>query len=308
MEIELSILRTLSDEEIKERLKNNKTETFNRLIKKSCINEAEKMYVLFGRSLYNNETLVEALSTEFMIGWVRSRFSVPLEDAINAMLICSMMTMDKHYLVIMSYLQKKFVLTRSILGKTYTTILGQAVSMTNLNCIHWLHENYGISKDDMKPHEITVRNSFNEKFRGWIIKNILSENNRSGCASFCITCGSTTNIIEMGRCSWCKRVKEVVDSSKYLSNEEFEFNGIERHVQSQENYRLADRNVSIQKQDTTASTSDIERECKICMDAEVNCALVECGHMCACYTCAVKLKKCPICRVKITRVIRVYSS
>ncbi|GMR40175.1 hypothetical protein PMAYCL1PPCAC_10370, partial [Pristionchus mayeri] len=47
-------------------------------------------------------------------------------------------------------------------------------------------------------------------------------------------------------------------------------------------------------------------ECSICFDAVVNSVLIECGHMCACYECAMKMIlegqttregfPCPICR------------
>ena len=52
--------------------------------------------------------------------------------------------------------------------------------------------------------------------------------------------------------------------------------------------------------------------CVICLQAEVDCALYRCGHMCVDMQCALELRaqslKCPICRAPIVDVIRTYSA
>ncbi|RWS29180.1 zinc finger protein-like protein [Leptotrombidium deliense] len=48
--------------------------------------------------------------------------------------------------------------------------------------------------------------------------------------------------------------------------------------------------------------------CKICMEREINCVLLECGHMIACNDCGKRLSECPICRQYIVRVIRTFKS
>jgi len=48
--------------------------------------------------------------------------------------------------------------------------------------------------------------------------------------------------------------------------------------------------------------------CNICMDNPIDCVILECGHMCACSKCAKSLKECPICRRKVARVVRTYTS
>ncbi|CAL1543028.1 unnamed protein product [Lymnaea stagnalis] len=48
--------------------------------------------------------------------------------------------------------------------------------------------------------------------------------------------------------------------------------------------------------------------CHICMDALVDCILLECGHMVTCTQCGKRLADCPICRQYIVRVVRVFRS
>lgn len=51
-----------------------------------------------------------------------------------------------------------------------------------------------------------------------------------------------------------------------------------------------------------------EDVCKVCLDAEANCAFIECGHIVSCLNCAKLLTRCPICRETIKRTLRVYKS
>ena len=49
--------------------------------------------------------------------------------------------------------------------------------------------------------------------------------------------------------------------------------------------------------------------CKICISKQVSTVFLNCGHIVACFICAIKLKKqgsCPICRSKITRVQSIF--
>lgn len=59
---------------------------------------------------------------------------------------------------------------------------------------------------------------------------------------------------------------------------------------------------------SSALSIDENKECKICFETTIDCVLLPCGHMCACYGCAEQLKNCPICRVRLTQVHYVYSS
>ncbi|XP_076805660.1 baculoviral IAP repeat-containing protein 8-like [Clavelina lepadiformis] len=49
-----------------------------------------------------------------------------------------------------------------------------------------------------------------------------------------------------------------------------------------------------------------ERTCKVCLDRDANCVFVPCNHLSCCIECASALRKCPICRVKLEKIIKVY--
>ena len=46
--------------------------------------------------------------------------------------------------------------------------------------------------------------------------------------------------------------------------------------------------------------------CKICMDAPIECVILECGHLATCTNCGKVLSECPICRQYIVRVVRFF--
>jgi hypothetical protein len=76
---------------------------------------------------------------------------------------------------------------------------------------------------------------------------------------------------------------------------------------------VAELKLNNKKSTSSNSTVEVEEEeedknCMICMDAKANCAAVPCGHVCGCLQCMSKLKRkpCPICRVKIKDVIKLY--
>lgn len=66
------------------------------------------------------------------------------------------------------------------------------------------------------------------------------------------------------------------------------------------------------KQEAKASSSKVDNSdndlCKICMDAPLDCVLLECGHVVTCYKCSDRLAECPICRKLVTRVVKTYRS
>uniref|UniRef100_A0A8C5QBT7 RING-type E3 ubiquitin transferase n=1 Tax=Leptobrachium leishanense TaxID=445787 RepID=A0A8C5QBT7_9ANUR len=56
---------------------------------------------------------------------------------------------------------------------------------------------------------------------------------------------------------------------------------------------------------------EIRNPCVICLSSEKSCVFLECGHVCACFSCYQALpgpKQCPICRNSIARVVPLYNS
>jgi hypothetical protein len=63
------------------------------------------------------------------------------------------------------------------------------------------------------------------------------------------------------------------------------------------------------KSQAAAQKEAIEEEdktCKICMDSNIECVFVECGHMICCMKCSPSLKICPVCRATIVKIVKVY--
>lgn len=48
--------------------------------------------------------------------------------------------------------------------------------------------------------------------------------------------------------------------------------------------------------------------CRICMDAVIDCVLLECGHMVTCTKCGKRMNECPICRQFVVRAVHVFKS
>nr|CAD7430746.1 unnamed protein product [Timema monikensis] len=53
---------------------------------------------------------------------------------------------------------------------------------------------------------------------------------------------------------------------------------------------------------------DMDELCKVCMDAPVECVMLECGHMATCTNCGKQLNECPICRQYVVRVVRIFKA
>uniref|UniRef100_A0A8C5LLH4 RING-type E3 ubiquitin transferase n=1 Tax=Leptobrachium leishanense TaxID=445787 RepID=A0A8C5LLH4_9ANUR len=51
-----------------------------------------------------------------------------------------------------------------------------------------------------------------------------------------------------------------------------------------------------------------ENLCRICMDAIIDCVLLECGHMVTCTKCGKRMNECPICRQYVVRAVHVFKS
>ncbi|XP_063271588.1 E3 ubiquitin-protein ligase RNF34 isoform X1 [Prinia subflava] len=53
---------------------------------------------------------------------------------------------------------------------------------------------------------------------------------------------------------------------------------------------------------------DDDNLCRICMDAVIDCVLLECGHMVTCTKCGKRMSECPICRQYVVRAVHVFKS
>lgn len=77
--------------------------------------------------------------------------------------------------------------------------------------------------------------------------------------------------------------------------------------------KVSHKEISIQKQ-TKLEENETNDECVICLSSKTNCVFYTCGHMCACYDCALAFKNrsssnpsyCPICREIIRDVVRCF--
>jgi len=63
-----------------------------------------------------------------------------------------------------------------------------------------------------------------------------------------------------------------------------------------------------QRQKEDVDNMDDDSLCKICMDAPVDCVMLECGHMCTCTNCGKQMAECPICRQYVIRVVRTFKA
>ncbi|CAB1319665.1 unnamed protein product [Coregonus sp. 'balchen'] len=82
-------------------------------------------------------------------------------------------------------------------------------------------------------------------------------------------------------------------------------------------YRETEENRKSLENVNTAITSDGEKAqltnlddslCRICMDAAIDCVLLECGHMVTCTKCGKRMSECPICRQYVVRAVHVFKS
>lgn len=61
-----------------------------------------------------------------------------------------------------------------------------------------------------------------------------------------------------------------------------------------------------EEQRTAKKKNIIDISCKVCLKENYKTLFLPCNHVVACFDCAIKLKKCPICRHEILKFIVVY--
>lgn len=82
----------------------------------------------------------------------------------------------------------------------------------------------------------------------------------------------------------------------------------EREQERREFERLAGEEMPVRASNNESEPSvrdQLENICVICFTEPRSCIIMDCGHVCCCYSCyqALVQRKCPICRQDITRVV-----
>uniref|UniRef100_A0A8D0H753 Ring finger protein 34 n=1 Tax=Sphenodon punctatus TaxID=8508 RepID=A0A8D0H753_SPHPU len=70
--------------------------------------------------------------------------------------------------------------------------------------------------------------------------------------------------------------------------------------ESEENHKTAGEKLPLNEEE--------DNLCRICMDAVIDCVLLECGHMVTCTKCGKRMSECPICRQYVVRAVHVFKS
>lgn len=71
------------------------------------------------------------------------------------------------------------------------------------------------------------------------------------------------------------------------------------------------RMTEAQASDGDSSSLDERTRCVVCVENRRDVVILNCGHVCVCYSCAVALpepKLCPICRSRVSRFVPVFVS
>lgn len=97
-----------------------------------------------------------------------------------------------------------------------------------------------------------------------------------------------------------RRLKEI------LARNFVDYKGCCERWELQERVRRLYRDKAQLTQEEGAALED--RLCRICMDAPIDCVLLECGHMITCTNCGKRMSECPICRQYVVRAVHVFRS
>lgn len=81
-----------------------------------------------------------------------------------------------------------------------------------------------------------------------------------------------------------------------------------RLYRENEENRKSSRNKECREKDRLQLTGNDDNLCRICMDAVIDCVLLECGHMVTCTKCGKRMSECPICRQYVVRAVHVFKS
>jgi len=70
---------------------------------------------------------------------------------------------------------------------------------------------------------------------------------------------------------------------------------------------MTELQTALQEAFAEESLETSKTECVVCLSAEPVMALLPCGHRCACESCGLSLRTCPICRTDVQEVKRIFS-
>uniref|UniRef100_A0A3B5MMP9 Ring finger protein 34a n=1 Tax=Xiphophorus couchianus TaxID=32473 RepID=A0A3B5MMP9_9TELE len=70
-------------------------------------------------------------------------------------------------------------------------------------------------------------------------------------------------------------------------------------------YREKEKNTNTYGEKCPLTLPD-DNLCRICMDAVIDCVLLECGHLVTCTDCGKRMNQCPICRQYVVRAVHVF--
>lgn len=97
-----------------------------------------------------------------------------------------------------------------------------------------------------------------------------------------------------------RRLKEI------LARNFVDYKGCCERWELQERVRRLYRDKANLQQEEGAAPEELL--CRICMDAHIDCVLLECGHMITCTNCGKRMSECPICRQYVVRAVHVFRS
>lgn len=97
-----------------------------------------------------------------------------------------------------------------------------------------------------------------------------------------------------------RRLKEI------LARNFVDYKGCCERWELQERVRRLYRDKAHLQQEEGAAAEELL--CRICMDAPIDCVLLECGHMITCTNCGKRMSECPICRQYVVRAVHVFRS
>ncbi|CAH1801860.1 unnamed protein product [Owenia fusiformis] len=85
---------------------------------------------------------------------------------------------------------------------------------------------------------------------------------------------------------------------------------LQKQDQKKKSSQSGSTNATNEESSSGSNTVDLDDNdmCKICMDAHIDCVLLECGHMITCTKCGKRLAECPICRQFVTRAIHIFKA